>query len=559
MGDKELITDINQGLVDKIKDETAMNAKIKLALQNFEFKKGDVLVYSKSDVEVLFGKLADAGAFGGFEDKYGEGKTHDNIYDYIRHNFHGVVDAESKKGIGGLIEKIGNGKYKYLGERSNSEGDENMSNNIEQGTEQELKKLIDSDVKQIILTGAPGTGKTYIARKVAEDYTRDYITLKNDLGSSEAINSSKEANNNSDEVTNNGRETNNNGEEVANSSNNATNNSNGTANEYIDFIQFHPSYDYTDFIEGLRPIEIEGRVTFKKIDGIFKSFCRKAGSEGNEDKKFFFIIDEINRADLSRVFGELMYGLERDKRGKKNGFKTQYQNIRTYDVKEKAEIRDDIYEEEFYIPENIYVIGTMNDIDRSVESMDFALRRRFHWVEVKANEELDNVFDAENYNGEYIFFPFLNSENGRDKIVEKIKTHIKCLNDFIYMDNKGKGGNSKRSEGEKFLLNRHYHISHGYFADLPDNFFKINDEDMEKIKNSDEEKITEKAKEILEYVWDYRLETLISEYVRGENNGESFVVGCKNIFIPVEADTEGDSEETSGGGETTDESNKGSN
>ncbi|WAM10973.1 AAA family ATPase [Mycoplasmopsis cynos] len=153
--------------------------------------------------------------------------------------------------------------------------------------------------------------------------------------------------------------------------------------------------------------------TFVKMDGIFKAFCRKVVSE-NYDKikaknptkvnlpfsklykkyeddctdKYFFIIDEINRADLSKVFGELMFGLEKSYRGIKNSFQTQYKNLKTYELANgKGKIIDfDCFSEGFFIPKNLYIIGTMNDIDRSVESFDFALRRRFKWIEIKTNE-----------------------------------------------------------------------------------------------------------------------------------------------------------------------------
>jgi 5-methylcytosine-specific restriction endonuclease McrBC GTP-binding regulatory subunit McrB len=94
-------------------------------------------------------------------------------------------------------------------------------------------------------------------------------------------------------------------------------------------------------------------------------------------KKYIYIIDEINRGELSKIFGELFYSIEPDYRGTKGRVTTQYNKM----VEE-----DDIFHKGFYIPQNVYIIGTMNDVDRGVEAMDFAIRRRFVWQEVKADE-----------------------------------------------------------------------------------------------------------------------------------------------------------------------------
>lgn len=173
---------------------------------------------------------------------------------------------------------------------------------------------------QIILTGAPGTGKTYKARQMAAQLVGCKM----------------------DDVDN---------------------------NEHYRFVQFHSSYDYGDFVEGLKPELVNGQVHLKPTDGSFKEFCLKARNKPEET--FVFVIDEINRADLSRVFGELFFAIEPDYRGK--FIDTQY----TYMTGQK-----------FAVPKNVLIIGTMNDIDRSVESIDFALRRRFAWVEVPADEKL---------------------------------------------------------------------------------------------------------------------------------------------------------------------------
>jgi len=159
--------------------------------------------------------------------------------------------------------------------------------------------LENSKKKQIIFQGPPGTGKTFVAQKIAL-----YLTQSEDR---------------------------------------------------IETIQFHPSYSYEDFIEGYRP----KNGNFELEKGIFKLFCQRAKEDG--DKKFILIIDEINRGNLSKIFGELLYLLEyRDKKAKL-----------TYS------------QEEFSIPENVYIIGTMNTADRSLAIMDYALRRRFYFVDIK--------------------------------------------------------------------------------------------------------------------------------------------------------------------------------
>ena len=172
----------------------------------------------------------------------------------------------------------------------------------------------------LVLTGAPGTGKTYMAQVIAKEM---------------------------------GAET--------------------------KFVQFHPSYDYTDFVEGLRPVEKEdGQMGFERKDGVFKQFCREAINDASIP--YVFIIDEINRGEASKIFGELFFAIDPGYRGMNDNLvQTQYQNL----VPET-----DVFAKGFYVPENVYILATMNDIDRSVESMDFAMRRRFTWKEVTpANTE----------------------------------------------------------------------------------------------------------------------------------------------------------------------------
>ena len=294
--------------------------------------------------------------------------------------------------------------------------------------EDEIKDLIENGQYQIILTGAPGTGKTYLAKKIAEEFS----------------------------------------------------------NKNYEIVQFHPSYDYTDFVEGLRPVDIDGQMQFRKVDGTFKKFCRFVAEENNKSTErplYFFIIDEINRADLSKVFGELMFALESDKRG--TTITTQYSNIKkTYSVN----IQNDVFEDGFFIPENIVIIGTMNDIDRSVESMDFALRRRFVWKEVVVNEELlKGAFDSESF--------FEGKSIDTKEIIAK---RVVAFNNKMHQ--------------QIPYLNRNYDISQGQFANMPDN------------KKSD-------VKTIMEWVWKYRVESLLREYLRGDSQIEEHIKNLSNQWF----------------------------
>ena len=108
------------------------------------------------------------------------------------------------------------------------------------------------------------------------------------------------------------------------------------------------------------------------------------GTFKGKDKVFVFIIDEINRGEISKIFGELFFSIDPGYRGEKGKVNTQYQNM----IEE-----GDVFKDGFYVPENVYIIGTMNDIDRSVESMDFAMRRRFAWQEVTAAESYANMIE----------------------------------------------------------------------------------------------------------------------------------------------------------------------
>ncbi|ECO7371203.1 AAA domain-containing protein [Campylobacter coli] len=225
--------------------------------------------------------------------------------------------------------------------------------------------------------------------------------------------------------------------------------------------QFHPSFSYEDFIEGIKPAGIEnGQLKLELKNGIFREFCDKAKEEEKEflgelekgnfnealsDYGYFFIADEINRAELSRVFGELLYTLEY--RGEKGKIKTQYASMRG--------------DEDFYVPENVFFLGTMNDLDKSIDSFDLALRRRFIWQEMTCDYDvIKNEIYAKN--------------------IEEYAQTCENLNNKI-----------RKDIGEK------YQLGHSYFL-------KIEFKDDE-IKNNDMKKL-----------FSNRFEALLKEYLRSE-------------------------------------------
>ena len=135
--------------------------------------------------------------------------------------------------------------------------------------------------------------------------------------------------------------------------------------ERVMMVQFHQSYSYEDFIEGFRP----SATGFDLVKGGFYTFCKKA--QDDTDNDYFFIIDEINRGNLSKIFGELFMLIENDKRGPKNKLQLLYSR------------------ELFHVPSNVYLIGMMNTADRSLAMLDYALRRRFAFFDLKPGFDSD--------------------------------------------------------------------------------------------------------------------------------------------------------------------------
>ena len=153
-------------------------------------------------------------------------------------------------------------------------------------------------------------------------------------------------------------------------------------------LQFHPSFTYEDFIEGIKPkgVSKDGNIRFELVNGIFKNFCIKAKKQPEKD--FYFVVDEINRANLSMVFGETLSLLEKDYRHdteNKNLIRTQYSALIEDLIKEDNKFKDLAYEIDnnevkFGVPKNVFFIGMMNDVDKSIDAFDLALRRRFKWI-----------------------------------------------------------------------------------------------------------------------------------------------------------------------------------
>jgi 5-methylcytosine-specific restriction protein B len=176
----------------------------------------------------------------------------------------------------------------------------------------------------------------------------------------------------------------------------------------LEMVQFHQSYAYEDFVQGWRPAETGG---FTLRNGVFYEFCERAARDDPE-RPYVFIIDEINRGNLSKVFGELLMLIEADKRGPGYAIPLTYSRVG---------------DERFYVPRNVYILGMMNTADRSLAMVDYALRRRFAFV------RLEPAFGSER------FTDYLLGAGVDEAIVERICTRMEELNREIRNDTNNLG------------------------------------------------------------------------------------------------------------------------
>ena len=274
-----------------------------------------------------------------------------------------------------------------------------------------------------------------------------------------------------------------------------------------EWVQFHSGFEYEDFIDGIKPVGIQnGNLNLALTNGIFKEFCLKAAQ--NEKENFFFIVDEINRADIAAVFGETLSLLEENYRG---------ESIKTKNFP--------LSNQEFFIPANIYFIGMMNDVDKSIDCFDLALRRRFTWVLMECDYGvIENATDktyrtkCENLNN-YI----TNDLKYLVKYEDETRVKIKSIQSYDNTENRDEAYNKlfpstsdKDKEKEKkryektsaLNLGRAYEIGHSYF--------------LKKAKMSEQE------------IWDRHIEPILREYIRtqfSDGEVEKKLETAKKIFV----------------------------
>ena len=288
-------------------------------------------------------------------------------------------------------------------------------------------ELIESGNKALILWGPPGTGKTYTAKQIIRELLK--------LNDTDNLENYKFKENQPLGKNDPG---------------------------CWSLVQFHPNYTYEDFIGGISPNLKRRNLSYTLKEGIFKKICDAA--KRNNNKKYILIIDEINRADLSAVFGELMYALE-------------YRN---------EEITIPNFKEEFTIPDNVYIIGTMNSIDKSLVTFDLALRRRFSFYKVMPQlESLDIILK------DYKISP--DSLDQFLKNCRKLNTQITGINKL----------DDKTPVKNALMLGEDYQIGQAYFAKIKDFLETVPSTGNEQDIRPDH----------MQKLWSYHLLPLLEEYL----------------------------------------------